>query len=70
MDDSHVTTLRPRAKVRLEPCGNPRGFMAGPAEVSWAPKQLHDFLDEADLLDEVAETRPTLKQRMENWGSD
>jgi hypothetical protein len=75
MDDMHVSTLRFGPHGRPEPCDSPCaseiGMSAGsPSEGTWAPKQLHDILDEADLFDDHAGSPPTLQERMENWGSD
>jgi hypothetical protein len=64
MDDIPVTRLRFSAKVRREPFGAPWRAREERAEDAWTPKQLQD------MLDEVATTPPTLRERLENWGSD
>lgn len=63
MGDMPVTALRFGAKARSEPYGRPHGSKACPTEASRAPKQLQDLLDDDG-------TPPTLKERLENWGSD
>lgn len=68
MDDMPVTRLRFGAKVHRNPFeadvdAYDRKAYAGD-DSEWAPKQLQD------LLDEVATAPPTLRERLENWGSD
>lgn len=68
MDDMPVTRLRFGAKVHRKPfeadvdAYDSKAYAREDSE--WAPKQLQD------LLDEVATAPPTLRERLENWGSD
>lgn len=68
MDDMPVTRLRFGAKVHRKPfeadvdAYDRKAYARDDSE--WAPKQLQD------LLDEVATAPPTLRERLENWGSD
>jgi hypothetical protein len=68
MDDMPVTRLRFGAKVHRQPFEAGVDGYDGEAcagdDSEWAPKQLQD------LLDEVATAPPTLRERLENWGSD
>lgn len=68
MDDMPVTRLRFGAKVHRKPFeADADAYDRKPytgEDSEWAPKQLQD------LLDEVATAPPTLRERLENWGSD
>lgn len=67
MDDVPMTRRRFGEQSLSEPSGT--GFdspsrKACSPESEWTPEELQD------LLDEVATAPPTLRERMENWGSD
>lgn len=69
MDDMPITRQRFGAKARSEPCDtgfgpHDRKSKIGPAEAAWTEKQLQD------VFDGVASGPPTLRERLENWGSD
>jgi hypothetical protein len=63
MDEMSVTTLGSGAKTRPEPLNHGRRASRYLAEADWKRKELQDFLDEEARA-------PTLRERLENWGSD
>ncbi len=62
MDDTPVTTLRFGVKHHPDRLMNQQN-LESPLEHSWRPKPLQTLLEED-------ERRPTLRERLENWGSD
>ena len=66
MDDMPVTRMRFGAQAHSEraDAGFDARRQAYSRDAEWAPDELQDFMDE------VAAAPPTLRERMENWGSD
>ena len=64
MDDMPVTRLPFGAKVLAKPFDAHDRNAVTPGDSEWEQKQLQD------LLDEVVTAPPTLRERLENWGSD